>query len=377
MQPHRKEIGMKFSCSRNDLLNALTIVSKGVSTRSTMDVLQGILFTVYDNKLRLTATDLEIGVKTEIPAQTQNDGEIILNAALITDVIRKLSGEEVYFESDEKNRVKIESLLSEFVLNGLPVQDFPDFPKISEEYSFEISPVLLREMIRSTKDSVALSESIPVHTGIKLEVDQKNIRMISLDGYRLALRRGELEKGVDDDFSVIIPGNALKELFKLLAGIEEPVKVEFSKSQIFFKLGETVFTSRLLEGEFVSYEGIIPKQSTTDVVISNQSLLQRCERAALLAKAGKNNLIKMDFEPDQLTITSNADVGGVHEVIKIENSGETLKIAFNSKFFIDALKVIDDDKIRIGLTTPYGPAVVVPVEGSSYTYMILPVRVSE
>lgn len=213
MQPHRKEIGMKFSCSRNDLLNALTIVSKGVSTRSTMDVLQGILFTVYDNKLRLTATDLEIGVKTEIPAQTQNDGEIILNAALITDVIRKLSGEEVYFESDEKNRVKIESLLSEFVLNGLPVQDFPDFPKISEEYSFEISPVLLREMIRSTKDSVALSESIPVHTGIKLEVDQKNIRMISLDGYRLALRRGELEKGVDDDFSVIIPGNALKELF--------------------------------------------------------------------------------------------------------------------------------------------------------------------
>ena len=377
MQPHRKEIGMKFSCSRNDLLNALTIVSKGVSTRSTMDVLQGILFTVYDNKLRLTATDLEIGVKTEIPAQTQNDGEIILNAALITDVIRKLSGEEVYFESDEKNRVKIESLLSEFVLNGLPVQDFPDFPKISEEYSFEISPVLLREMIRSTKDSVALSESIPVHTGIKLEVDQKNIRMISLDGYRLALRRGELEKGVDDDFSVIIPGNALKELFKLLAGIEEPVKVEFSKSQIFFKLGETVFTSRLLEGEFVSYEGIIPKQSTTDVVISKQSLLQSCERAALLAKAGKNNLIKMDFEPGQLTITSNADVGGVHEVIKIENSGETLKIAFNSKFFIDALKVIDDDKIRIGLTTPYGPAVVVPVEGSSYTYMILPVRVSE
>lgn len=118
MQPHRKEIGMKFSCSRNDLLNALTIASKGVSTRSTMDVLQGILFTVYDNKLRLTATDLEIGVKTEIPAQTQNDGEIILNAALITDVIRKLSGEEVYFESDEKNRVKIESLLSEFVLNG-------------------------------------------------------------------------------------------------------------------------------------------------------------------------------------------------------------------------------------------------------------------
>ncbi|MGI6108603.1 MAG: DNA polymerase III subunit beta [Eubacteriaceae bacterium] len=368
---------MKFSCSRNDLLNALNIVSKGVSTRSTMDILQGILFTVYDHKLRLTATDLEIGVKTEIPADTQTDGEVILNANLITDVIRKLSGDEVYFESDEKNRVKIENLLSEFILNGLPVHDFPDFPQISEEYSFFIAADLLREMIRATKDSVAISESIPVLTGIKLEIDKKDIRMVSLDGYRLALKQNVLEEGINDTLSVIIPGNALKELYKLLAGVEDPVKIEFSKSQIFFQIGETVFTSRLLEGEFVSYEGIIPKQNTSEVIISKDSLLHSCERAALLAKAGKNNLIKMDFEPDQLTITSNADVGGVHEVIKAENNGDSLKIAFNSKFFIDALKVIDDDQIRIGLTTAYGPAVINPVDGNSYTYMILPVRVSE
>ncbi|MEG0373646.1 MAG: DNA polymerase III subunit beta [Enterococcus sp.] len=368
---------MKFSCSRDALISALSIAQKGVSNKTTLAVLEGILFQVYNNQLILTATDLEIGVQTSIPANVDTDGEIILSATLISDVIRKLSGDEVFFQKDANNQVKIECLLSNFSIKGFPNDEFPEFPEIIEDYSFVIEAGILKDMVRGTLFSVAVSENIPVLTGLKMEIDQDAISLIALDGYRLSLRRGKLKEPLDGSISVIVPGKSFGELNKLLSGYTENVVVKFSKTQIFFEMGNTQFTSRLLEGEFINYKHIIPAEKTTQVTVSKKLLLESSDRAALLAREGKNNLIKMDFNIDQLILTSNADVGDVFEVIPIENQGDPIKIAFNSKFFIDALKVIDTEDMVIELTTSVGPAVIVPPEGDNFLYLILPVRLSE
>ena len=369
---------MKFSCSRDALINALSIAQKGVSNKTTLPVLEGILFQVYNNQLVLTSTDLEIGVQTSLPANVDMDGEIILSSNLITEVIRKLSGEEVFFQKDNSNQVKIECLLSNFTIKGFPTDEFPEFPEVIEEHSFVIEAGVLKEMIRGTIFSVAVSENIPVLTGLKMEIENDAISLIALDGYRLSLKKGKLKEPIDGSISVIIPGKSMNELNKLLSGYNENVIVKFSKTQIFFEMGNTQFTSRLLEGEVINYKHIIPTEKATQVKVSRKLLLESSERAALLAREGKNNLIKMDFNIDQLILTSNAEIGDVFEVIPIENQGDPIKIAFNSKFFIDALKVIDRDEMSIELTTSVGPAVIVPADGSDeFIYLILPVRIAE
>lgn len=367
---------MKFSCSRDELQNALTICQRGISTRSTMPVLEGILFSVYDGTLHLTATDLEIGVQTSIPADVDQDGSIVLSASLILDMIRRLSGDTVFFSSDAKNRMQIKNLLSDFSLNGMPASDYPEFPAIEQGHSVALPADTLKKLIHGTGFSIAVSESIPVLTGVKMEVSHDGIRFVALDGYRLALENGTLSAPAEEPSEVIIPGRSMTELSKLLSS-DSDVQVAFSSSQIFFTIGDTVFTSRLLDGDFINYKGIIPSDSTIRLTVDRQALLSGCERAALLARAGKNNLIKMEIEPDQVTLVSNADIGSIHEVVALENDGEALKIAFNAKFFIDALKVIDDEKIHIDLTTAVGPAVIRPIEGEAYTYLILPVRIAE
>lgn len=369
---------MKFSCSRDALIGALSIAQKGVSSKTTMPVLEGIMFSVYNNQLTLTSTNMEIGVRTTLPVTSESNGNVILSSNLIGEMIRKLSGNDVFFETDAQNQVKIECLLSNFTIKGLPTEEFPEFPEVIEEYSFVIDAAQLREMIRGTIFSVAANENIPVLTGIKMEIENNDIRLVALDGYRLAMRHGTLEESVNGEIAAIVPGKSMTELQKLLASYDGKVIVRFSDTQIFFEFGDTQFTSRLLEGEFINYRHIIPTEQTSRIHISRKLLLESSERAALLAREGKNNLIKMDFNVEQLAITSNAEIGDVFEVIPIQNEGDPIKIAFNSKFFIDALKVIEDDEMVIELTTSVGPAVIVPTgDEREFLYLILPVRIAD
>lgn len=368
---------MKFSCSRDALTGALNIASRGVSARSTMPVLEGILFNVYDGMLHLTATDLEIGVTTQIPVDVQEDGAAVLSASLIVEIVKKLPGGTVTFESARDARVKIQNMKSQFSLSGLPVADFPAFPSADEAFSLQVDAGVLRRMVQATGFSAATSENIPILTGIKIEAEGEALKTIAIDGYRLALRRGQLAAAVHEPVSVVVPSKSMNELVRLLQNTDGTIQVDFSKSQIFFSAEDTVFTSRLLEGEFINYAGVIPKESTTTLYIDRAQLLDSCERAALLARTGKNIPVKMQVEDDVLTITAGADIGDVHEEILTEHTGNDLRIAFNSRFFIDALRAIEEERIKIGMTTPVGPAVIEPVDGDSYTYLILPVRLAE
>ena len=368
---------MKFNCSKESLMAALSTAQKAVSSKTTMAILEGILFSASDNKLLLRSTDLEIGVEVTIPAEVESGGEIVLGSYIIGELIRKMSGSDVFFESDENHQIKIECLLSNFTLKGLSAEEFPDFPEVIDDHIFSIDASVLKELIKGTLFSVATNENIPVLTGVKIEIQEDTINLIALDGYRLALRSGKIKKPVSEDLSVIIPSKSLSEINKVLSSYNGEVVVKFSQNQIFFEMENTQFTSRLLEGDFINYKQIIPGEKATQVKINRRLLLESSERAALLAREGKNNLIKMDFNQDQLILTSNAEIGDVFEVIPIENRGESLKIAFNSKFLIEALRVIEGEELMIDMTTSVGPGVLLPIEGNNFIYLILPVRIAE
>lgn len=368
---------MKFNCSKESLMMALNIAQKAVSSKTTLPILEGILFSVKNNNLLLRSTNLEIGVEVNIPAVVEKEGEIVLSSAITGELIRKMSGSVVFFESNEHHQMKIECLLSNFTLKSLATDEFPAFPEIIEDHIFTIDSLVLRELIKGTLFSVATNENIPVLTGVKIEIQGNSINFIALDGYRLALRSGKIKETIDEDLSVIIPSKSLSEINKVLANYTGDVIVKFSKNQIFFEMDNTQFTSRLLEGDFINYKQIIPVEKTTQVRVNRRLLLESSERAALLAREGKNNLIKMDFNQDQLILTSNADIGDVFEVIPIVNQGESLKIAFNSKFLIDALRIIEDEELIMDMTTSVGPGVLLPVEESNFIYLILPVRVAD
>ena len=372
-------MNMKFSCSQHDLGAALNIAQKGVSSKTTMPILEGILFQIFEGQLILTATDTEIGVQTTIPVDAEQDGELVLKANMISDIIRKFSGDTVFFETLENQKIKIDCQMSTFTIQGLASRDFPQLPEIINEEEIQTAASDLKSLIHGTLFAVAMVENIPVLTGIKVELNEDTITMVALDGYRLAIRKAKLITPVEKPIAFIIPGKSIQELNKLLESEDEMVQIYYSKTQIFFKFKNILLTSRLLEGEFINYQHIIPQEKTTNIIVNRRDLLASCERAALMARAGKNNLLKLDFNQEQVNITSDSEVGNAFEVIPVNNSGENIKIAFNYKFLIEAIKAIEEETIRIELSTSVGPAVLLPekLNQDTYTYLVLPVRLAE
>lgn len=368
---------MKFSCSRNDLQLALNITRHGIKDKTTMSVLEGILFNVYDNKLHLTATDLNIGITTDIPVDAQSDGSIVLNAKLIVNIINRLSGDIIYFDLDDRNRMKIECLNSEFTIAGLPADEFPEFPKPDTDLNFVVDSSELKELINRTKFAVATHENhLPVITGIKLECKDEELKLVSIDGFRLALRNGNLLTPVTEEETAIVPGKSMAELSNLLGMLSGEVNINLSPTQIFFQIDNTILTTRLIEGEFFEYQTIFPSEINTSFTIDRNDLLNCCERAALITSVNNNQLIKFNISSGKLDISSKNDMGNFNDSVNIENRGHDLTIAFNTRFFIDALKAIDDEEIQIDFSSSVGPAHIKPIEGNDYSYLILPVRLS-
>lgn len=368
---------MRIICSKNNLLNGFLTVQKAVSSRSSLPILEGILIEVEEKKIKLVATDLEIGIESYIEGEILEEGSVVLSSKIIVDLIRKLPDASVEIKTDENNRTWIQCASSEFVIQGQSGLDFPELPEVNNQQKIEIPQDLLKHMIRQTIFSVAVEETRPILTGALMEIKEDQISLVALDGYRLALRKGKTSNHENYFISEVIPGRTLNEISKILTENEEMVQISKMGNHILFEVGKTNITSRLLEGEFINYKQIIPEEYKTRVKLSKNAFFDSCERAALLARQGKNNLIKMQLNQDTLVITSNAEIGKVHEEIPIELEGEELKIAFNSKYFIEALRNIDDEEIFLEFTTSVSPCVIKPTEGEYFTYLILPVRVIE
>lgn len=363
---------MKFICPKNDLIEAISTVQKAVTGKTTLPILEGILVTCKNGELTLTATDLDFGIETIIDCHVVSDGSVVINSRLFGEIIRKLPDMDIVVEVDESYSITILCGSSKFNVVGQNPVEYPELPVINENSMYRIPQDLLKNMIRHTIFAAAQDETRPILTGVLFEVRNGVLTMVALDAYRLALRRSNV--GYASEINAVIPSKALNEVGKILMSSDEDVSITFTPNHILFTLGNTKVISRLLDGEFINYRQIIPEEYKMRVRVSTRMLLDSIERASLLAKEGKTNLIKMDIKDKKIIITSNSQFGNVYEEVPVNLEGDELKIAFNSKYFIDVLKTIDVEEVYLELSSSVSPCLVKTLEGNDYTYLILPVR---
>ena len=368
---------MKFSCSQQNLSKALNTVSKAVTSRTTIPILKGILLEVnQDNTLTLSASDLDLSIEKKIDISAQQPGSVVVSAKLFSDIIRKLPNEEVQIEELENSTIVIQCLSSEFTIVGQPADEFPNIGEIKEEQKLSLDKDILKEMIKKTSFAASIDESKGIIVGVLIEMEEVSLNMIALDGFRMAIAREAMKN--EEKKKIIISARILNEISKIISENEESNELFFilDEKKAVFLLDGTKIVLRLLEGDFIKYGDILPKEHKCRVTADRAELLNSIERASLLAKEGKNNLIKLSIFRDKVIITSRSEEGNVKEEVFVEKDGVDLDIGFNSKYLLDVLKVIGDESIVMEFNTSVSPCLIKPVEGNAYEYLVLPVRIS-
>ncbi|CAH2215334.1 DNA polymerase III subunit beta [Tepidibacter aestuarii] len=366
---------MKIICNQKLLANKVSTVQKGVSNKTTLPILKGIFIETVDNRIKLIGNDLDLGIETFLDAEIIEEGSIVIDSRLFGDIIRKLPDSLVEITTDLDNNICITCESSEFKIKGHDPSEYPKPEELDENRFYELPEELFKNMIKQTVFAISQDESKPILMGELLEVHDNDINLVAIDGYRLAIRSSNIENNVGNS-KVIIPGKALNEVNRILSEEEGNFKIAFTDKHCLFLVKDTKIITRLLEGEFINYNQLIPREYNLRVKVDTKKLLNSIERASLLAKEGKNNLVKFSIRDDNMTITSNSEIGNVHEEIPIVLEGEDLDIAFNSRYFIEALKILDCDEIYLEFTTNVSPCILKPVNGDQYIYLLLPVRVS-
>lgn len=376
---------MQFKINKNYLVNGLQHASRAVSAKTTIPILTGIKFEVDDNGLTITSSDSDITIQMTIPPN-KNDQEIltvvkegkIVLPKYIVDIVKKLPSDEIEFNMVDNLTVLVKSGKSEFRLNGYDAEEFPDLPSFNEEYQFNIKSDLFKTMIRQTIFAVSSLESRPILTGVLWQLEDSILRFIATDSHRLAMRESIVESPDNLKFSnIVVPGKSLNELSKILSDDQKEVNIIVNENQMIVKIGSLIFISRLLDGTYPDISRIIPNQGKSSIVLKTKDLLDAIERASLIVKDSKNSLVKLTtFEDLTMEITSNLpEIGKVTENLTLkEYSGDSLKISFNAKYAIEALKAIDSQDILIDFTGALSPFLIKPMDSVKMLYLILPVR---
>lgn len=368
---------MRFSCSQSTLVKALNIVSKAVTSRTTIPILKGILINVDENGfVTMSSSDLDISIENKFEVVDFEPGEIVVQAKLFGDIIRKLPSDIIYIEEKEGN-LTIRCSSSEFNIIGSPSDEFPKINLGENGEKLVFDKEVLKEMIKKTSFAASVDESRGVITGVLFEIKEDSFNMVALDGFRMAVTREFVKNAADQSF--IIPARTLNEVQKILSETDtekEDVELILNEKRALFIIDNIKVVIRLLDGEYVKYNDILPKESQLKVVLNRSDLMEAIERASLFAKVGKNNLIKLNIQENELEITSKSEEGNVRENVYISREGKDLVIGFNSKYLIDSLKAIDDENIVMLFNTPISPCLITPVEGNEYEYLVLPVRIT-
>ncbi len=365
---------MQFQCQVSDLMNGLSIVNRALAVRSTMPILEGVLLETCPKGLKLICTDLALGIETTVPAQVAEEGRAVLPGRLFSEIVRKLPGGMVDVHTNENFFSVIKCQNSRTTLAGMNPLEYPELPQEEEASLVTMQQNMLRDIIQKTCFSIATDETRPILTGCLMEISPEEIRLVALDGFRLALRRVELKQQIDP-MQAVIPGKVLAELAKVLSDSDAPVQLHIGRTHLFADMGDTRVVTRLLEGEFIRYSQILPTDWQTRMKVRRADLENAIDRASLIAREGKNNLVRFHIAEDKLLLTSNAELGDAQEEIDILIEGKDIDIAFNVRYVSDVLKVLDDEEICLRFNSNVSPCVICPPEGDEYTYLVLPVRV--
>ena len=364
---------MKFSCEKALLTSAVSTASRAVAAKSSIPAMEGILIEAGD-QLKLTGYDLSIGIQSTVPAEIVEKGSLVLSARLFGDIIRKMPDDIVTFTTNDM-MVNIRCGLSEFNILGISPDDFPELPAVDQQNSFIIKQSVLRSMIAQTLFAVSDNESRPIHTGSLFEVEGDGLTVVSVDGYRLALRHEAVEekKGAGA-FSFVVPGSALSEVEKICSG-EEPVTVIQGARHIMFRTGDTLLVCRRLEGDFLAYKNAIPRNNTVKVEVEARALLSSIDRVSIIISEKLKSPLRCVFGDGDVSITTKTAIGDAADQCPIDGNGGGLEIGFNNKYLMDALKAAPAGKLRMEFTSGVAPCVILPAEGEeNFVYMVLPVR---
>ena len=364
---------MKIICSKSDLVKGVSIVARAVPSKTTMPILECILIDATTDIIKFTANDMELGIQTEIKGDIEERGMIAIDAKIFSEIVRKLPENDVTITTDENLQTTIVCEKAKFDISGKPGEEFSYLPAIEKEDSIEISQFTLKDVIRQTIFSISDSENNKMMTGELFEIKNNMLRVVSLDGHRISIRRINLKDDVNEN-KLIVPGKTLIEVSKVLSGeAESMVDISYTKNHIVFEFDQTVVVSRLIEGEYFKIDQMLSNDYETKVRINKKELLNCIDRATLLVKEGDKKPIIININEDVMELKIKSMIGSMNEEIYINKEGKDLMIGFNPKFLLDALRNIDEEEVTLYLMNAKAPCFIKD-EIESYIYLILPVN---
>ena len=329
---------MKFTCEKPLLLAAILTASRAAVAKSPIPLLEGLLLEAEGDNVRLTGYDLKTGIVTNVPAEIENDGGIVLNARLFGEIIRKMPGQYVTVSVNSGYVAAISSEMSDFEILGSPTSDYPELPNVEEQNTIEISESILKKMISQTNFAVSDNESRPIHTGALFETSEGELTVVAVDGYRLALRREPLENTEIPELSFVVPGTALNEVERIISDGDANVIIRLGSKHIIFSIDDTLLISRRLEGDFLNYKNSLPQQAKYNITVEKDELISAVERVSLIISDKLKSPVRCIFTDGVVKLHSASALGKANDECVVSGDGENLEIGFNDKYLHEALK---------------------------------------
>lgn len=370
---------MRFNCRKDKLGEAVNIVSKAASVKSTISALEGIKAEVKDGLIKLSAYDFNVAICATFEANTVESGIIIFPAKLFADIIRKLPNDDVYVETDDNFQIRIACGGAKFNIMGVSPEDFPEIPVVSDESRIDLSIPAFKRLVKQTVYAAATSDIKPILTGILFEIndEESSVSAIGVDQYRLALKKESFEYKSGDIKSFIVPAKTLNDLIKILPEeTDSNISISVSGKNVMFTYESFMFISRTLEGDFLNYRSVIPTESNFEIKVRRSEMRAMLDRAGLITSNAIKSPIRCDFEFDTIKISTASNIGKFSDMINTENFGKSITIGFNNKFMLDALSACDEDEIIIKLKSELTPIIIQPVSGDDFLFMVLPMRLN-
>ena len=365
---------MKFSCEKALLQSAVAVASRAAAAKSTIPALEGVLIQA-STLLTVSGYNMQTGIRTTLEADITEEGTLVLPARLFGEIIRRMPDDVITFASDTGMNVCLTCGDAAYNITALSADDYPELPEVEDQYSIRIQQKTLRSMIGETSFAVSTDEARPIHTGSLFEVGEDDLTVVSVDGFRLALRREPLEGAKGGSFRFVAPGTALNEVEKICEDTEEDAVVTLGSRHLLFEVGSTQLICRRLEGEFLDYKAAIPRTNPIVITASTKSLITSIDRVSVVISEKQKSPIQCVFDAGRVTMTAKTVSGEAKDICPVDGDGNGLTIGFNNRYLMDALKYAPADSVRLELNTGISPCVILPTEGEEkFLYMVLPVR---
>ena len=373
--PRRKVRTMKLTVDVNALSGALGTVTRALAVRVPKPVMEGVLLDARDDELVLSCTDGNFAIECTVPCKVEENGRTVFSGRFFADMIRKLPSGDVSLTVDDNNLGHLRCGGVRTSLQGMNAMEFPEMAEVEDGRHVKLSQVAFKNMISRVAFAVAVDEARQILTGILMELRPGEMRLVALDGFRLAMQTAQVTTEEQELTHIICPGKVMNELSRVLSDEEEECDICFDPKHMIIRFGHTVLSTVLMSGQYIDYQRILPQTFTTRTKLDRSQLSSAIDFASLYAREAKNNLVKINCDNDLFGISSNAELGDFHQDIEIYQDGPGVQIAFNAKYLTDVLRAIPDDEICMNFNTSIQPCVITPVEGDSFLYLILPVRV--